>query len=71
MGFGNEKFAGFGKALKKNAAKKKIVPKPSPENDTDTDEDKDKKKKKSSWAKYFRLGSGGRSKTSAQENQGK
>ena len=65
MGFGNEKFAGFGKALTKTSAKKKL------KKDEDKDEDKEpKKKKKKSWWEYG-LGSGGRSKTTAQENQGK
>jgi len=63
MGYGNEKFAGFGKALTKKAAKKKIIPKPPSEDN----QDKDKDKKKRDWSKYFRLGSGGRSKTSTQE----
>jgi hypothetical protein len=58
-GFKNEKYAGFGAALQKSGAKKKLkkAEKEQPED----------KEKKTDWKKWFRLGSGGRSKTSAQE----
>jgi len=58
MPYENEKFKGFGAALQKKGAKKKLEKKEPEE------------KKKKSWWEYG-LGSGGRSKTTAQENQGK
>ena len=63
MPYENKNFKGFGAALQKTGAKKKLK--------KDEDKDKEPKKpKKKSWWEYG-LGSGGRSKTTAQENQGK
>jgi len=59
MAYTNERFKGFGAALQKSSAKKKLK-----KAETEQPEDKEKK---TDWKKWFRLGSGGRSKTSAQE----
>tara|TARA_R100000781_G_C4020603_1_gene106972 strand:+ start:235 stop:423 length:189 start_codon:yes stop_codon:yes gene_type:complete len=60
-GFKNEKYSGFGAALQKSSAKKKL------KEEKESKQPEKKKEKKTDWKKYFRLGSGGRSKTSAQE----